>query len=97
MTASPPSRPERPVVVRGAILVFGLIIVFSTARQWLSVPAEPEKPVRVWFFVIPLVLASSMILQFFAKHRGSPLLAVSIGIICVSLLLLWLFAAGHLG
>lgn len=92
---------ERPIVVRGAILMFGLVIVVSTVRRWVEMPDAPaapaDQPTPVWLHVIPLVLASSMIVQFFARRRGSPLLMVSVGLILVSLVLLWLLSSGHLG
>jgi hypothetical protein len=89
------------MVVRGAILMFGLIIAVSTVQRWVAMPeVQPgadAKPAPVWLHLIPLVLASSMIVQFPAKDRGSPLLMISVGLILASLLLLWLFSAGHLG
>lgn len=95
MTGVPPRAPDRPLVIRGAILIFGLTIAGAAFQQWQLQP-EAETKTPVWFFVISLVLASSMILQFFAKHRRSPLLAASLGIVCLSLALLWLLRSGYL-
>lgn len=87
---------ERPIVVRGAILLFGLIILSTTLQRWFTAPVDPEKPIPIWLHVIPIVLGSSMVVQFFAKQRRSKLLIASLGLVLLSLLLLWMFASGVL-
>jgi hypothetical protein len=91
------ARTERPVVVRGAILMFGLVIISTTIRTWSATPADPEVVVSPWPHVISLFLAASMVVQFFAKQRSSKFLSASIALILISLGLLWMYSAGHLG
>jgi hypothetical protein len=38
-----------------------------------------------------------MVVQFFAKQRSSKFLSASIALILISLGLLWMYSAGHLG
>lgn len=91
------ARTERPVVVRGAILMFGLVIISTTIRTWAATPADVEPAPSPWPHVISLFLAASMVVQFFAKQRSSKFLSASIALILISLGLLWMYSAGHLG
>lgn len=91
------ARTERPVVVRGAILMFGLVIISTTIRTWAATPADVEPTPSPWPHVISLFLAASMVVQFFAKQRSSKFLSASIALILISLGLLWMYSAGHLG
>jgi len=85
---------ERPLVVRGGILMFGVVILASTILRWRAAPADARPD--AWFFVLPSLLAASMVLQYFARDRRSPLMLVSLGLVVASLVLLWLFARGAL-
>jgi hypothetical protein len=91
------ARTERPVVVRGAILMFGLVIISTTIRTWAATPADVEPTPSPWPHVISLFLAASMVVQFFAKQRSSKFLSASIALILIALGLLWMYSAGHLG
>ena len=91
------ARTERPVVVRGAILMFGIVIISTTLRTWAAAPEAPDGSVNPWPHVISLFLAASMVVQFFAKQRSSKFLSASIALILISLGLLWMYSAGHLG
>ena len=86
---------ERPVVVRGALLMFGLVILATTFNQWRVQPEDAPPPPFV-IYLLPVLLAASLVVQFFAKKRSSPLLLVSLGLIVITLGLLWLASQGYL-
>ncbi len=91
----PTSQGERPLVVRGAFLVLGLVIVVVTIQQWRNQPVEGPQP-GLGFYLLPLMMASSLVVQFWGKTRRSPLLFVSLGLLVCSLVVLWLTVSGRL-
>ena len=83
MNQLPPGKPqdtlERPLLIRASIAGFGLIIVWMTFKQWQALPPEHDVN-RFVLLGLPLLLAGSMFLQFFAMRRKSALMALSLGL-----------------
>ena len=97
MTEPIPAGRERPIALRGAFLLMGFVVAFTAVQRWFGseMPDGGRPPIAL--LLVPLLLAISMGLQFFAKRKDSPLLAVSIGLVAIALVGLLGLSQGWFG
>jgi hypothetical protein len=76
------------MIIRSTFLAMAVAVLWISVNQWLldlrsDGPAPPLPAI-----LAPVLLAGSLLLQFFAKHRGSKLRIWSLGLAFLALLML---------